>query len=148
MSFDRVVAVVAAYDAVVTIYQVKAGEHRLIVGDAFGVVTFNDAHDFVREHHWALLYYLIVAYDVDHSRRRYQGYAVERVFVKLAVGNFDDAFFAALFAASIGTRLITRSAIVIMTTTSVEIALILGFTRLLIVYTTILMFLTPPPVTK
>ena len=37
---------------------------------------------------------------------------------------------------------------VIRTTTSVEIALMLGLTRLLMVYTMMLRFLTPPPVTK
>ena len=57
-------------------------------------------------------------------------------------------FLFARFAKSAGAALMITSTIVMITTTSVEIALILGLTRLLIVYTMILKFFTPRPVTK
>ena len=61
---------------------------------------------------------------------------------------FPISSFFSRFAIMTGAALITTSTTVMITTTSVDMALMLGFTLLLMVYTMMLRFFTPLPVTK
>ena len=59
-------AVVAGEDAV---GHMEMSGHRLVVGDALGVVALHDAFNLVGCLNGFLLHYLVVAYDVEnHSR--------------------------------------------------------------------------------
>lgn len=89
----------AADDDRVAAYDLKAGIHGLVVGDALGVVAFDDACDGVGQLHGALVDDLKVAYRVDDGCRGDEGDAVEHGLGELGVGNLDDAFCGAEFAA-------------------------------------------------
>ena len=60
------VAVVTAYYAQCGIHGVEDCSHRLVVGDALGVVAPHDADELVRQVDGFLLYDLVVAYDAEH----------------------------------------------------------------------------------
>ena len=89
----------AADDDRVAAYDLKAGIHGLVVGDALGVVTLDDADDGVRQLHGAFVDYLKVAYRVDDGCRGDESDAVEHGLGELGVGYLDDAFCGAEFAA-------------------------------------------------
>ena len=88
------VAVVAAYDDGVMADDVEFGVHRLVVGDAFGVVAPDNACDGLGQFYLTLVGDLEVLDGVDDGCRSYQGDAVEHTLGKYCVGYLDDAFFA------------------------------------------------------
>ena len=91
------VAVVASYDALVFVNHGENGLHRLVVRDAFGVVAFYDAVEFVGSFHLFLFHNLVVLDYVKHrvwGDNRQAGYFLvgeEFVF------HFDNALSPYLF---------------------------------------------------
>lgn len=72
-----------------------------IVGDALGIGTLHYAEYAVRKHYFSFFRNLIVTDYVYFSFRGDYSNAVERVFVKLHIADFDYAFLAELAALEI-----------------------------------------------
>jgi hypothetical protein len=56
-----------------TVLYVEERLHRFIVGDALGIVAFDDATNLIGSLYGLLLYYLIVADDAEDNLRGYYG---------------------------------------------------------------------------
>ena len=84
-------AVVACEDTVV---DVEVGRHRLVVGDAFGVVTLHDAAYLVGGLYGFLLDDFVVVYDVEDDLGGYDGESGDLIVSKELVADLDDALHA------------------------------------------------------
>lgn len=100
-ALDSVGAIVACDGDVLAVDDAETCAHGLVVGDALGIATLDDAHNSIRKNHGELLDDLIVTDNVDHSGGSDEGYSVECRFGEENVGNLDDAFLAELLAVKI-----------------------------------------------
>ena len=82
----------AADEAGIVIVGNEKCGHRLVVGDALGVIALRYAANLGGQLHGALLHYLVVAYGVDHRLRCYQSYAVEHLLGEEHIGHLDYTF--------------------------------------------------------
>ena len=94
-------AIMATQYHMLPVNDIKFGLNRLIIGDTFGIGTFDNAKYAVRQDYLSLFSHLIITYDIDFCLRRYYGYTVEDVFIKLYVADFDNALLAELAALEI-----------------------------------------------
>ena len=60
------VAVTALDDAMFFVHNIEDSVHRLVVGDAFGIIAFHNSPQLIRSLDGLLLYNLIVADNVEH----------------------------------------------------------------------------------
>ena len=91
---DEALAVVATERGVLTVDDVEAGSHRLVVGDALGVVALDDVDEVVRQGDVEFLDHLIVSDDVDHDIWCDDSDAVECLLGEDKVCDLDDTLLA------------------------------------------------------
>ena len=84
-------AVVAGQD---TVADVEVGRHRLVVGDALGVVALHNAAYLVRRLYGFLLDDFVVMDDVENDFWGYDGKSGDFIVGKELVTNLDDALHA------------------------------------------------------
>ena len=70
----------------------EVGGHRLVIGDALGIVALHDTDNLVRCINGFLLYDLIVADDAENDFRRYYRQSGNLVICEKLVRNLDDTF--------------------------------------------------------
>ncbi len=70
-------AIMATYDALVAVHNMKTRFHRLVVGDALRIITLHKADDRLRQNHRKFLNHLEVTYYVDNGRRGNQSDSVQ-----------------------------------------------------------------------
>ena len=87
----------ALADAFLLVDDVEDGSHWLVVGDAYGVVAFDDAMQFVGRLHGLFLYDLIVLDDVEHHLWSYYRQTGNLIIGEKLVANFDDTLYLDLF---------------------------------------------------
>jgi len=83
---------VALEGSFVFVDYVEAGGHGFVVGDAVGVVAFDQSDEFVGESDGTFADDGEVAYFVEHDIGSDEGDAVDGVFFKELVGDFDKPF--------------------------------------------------------
>ena len=77
-------------DAMLLVYHVEAGRHRLVVGDALRIGTFHDAVQFVGQTHFPFLHHFVVADNVQFHVRSHYGDTVYLVVAEEFVGNLEE----------------------------------------------------------
>lgn len=96
------VAVAAAQGAVFLVNHIEHGLHRLVVGNAFGVVAFHYSAYLFRHGYPLLFRYLIIAYNAEYDIRSNDGQLAAFLFGEIPVCNFDDAFASHFVAGQVG----------------------------------------------
>ncbi len=94
-------AVVTAYHAILGVDKLKFCLHRLVVGDALGIVTLHDSDYGLRQCHVIFLDDFKVADDVYLGRGSDERYAVKYIFGEYGVGHLYDTLCAELLAVEV-----------------------------------------------
>ena len=84
------VAVTAFENAMNFIHYIENSLHGFVVGNAFGIVAFNNAAQFVRSFHRLLLHYLKITYHTQYDFWGHHRQTVDFFVSEQLVRDFDD----------------------------------------------------------
>ena len=79
----------------------KTGDDLLIVGNAFGIDAFGNAHDFIRDLYHPFFHHFKLADNIQFGTGSHQGYFIDLIIRKKYLGELDDPFFSQFIAAQV-----------------------------------------------